>query len=399
MANGKQKRRANGDGWVYQSEGGWRYKLAVGVDPVSGKVRYRGGRASSHADATDKLRKLQAELLSGRLSMRTKGTLGTFLDEWVENAIKPNRANATYRQYRWIIDQHIIPHLGKKRIEDVRRLDIQKLIAVKATQVVQSRAKGGATSPDKLLSRSTLRLVRAILHTAFNDAIHDGLASVNPASHIELPKEVKKPPVSLKQDQARTFLQAAAQSDLPEFWHFLFMTGTRLAEASGLRWQDLDLTEGTARISGQLLRQGGELRYVPGTKTNRSRDLQLPKSLVDMLKDLRSKTLLQGNQDPEGLVFLNPYGRRLDPKFVRDRLHELCLRAEVPLISPHKARHTAATLALGATGDLHAVQKMLGHAQIALTANLYGHGTAEAQRRVANALGTILVRTMNGNGE
>jgi integrase len=54
-------------------------------------------------------------------------------------------------------------------------------------------------------------------------------------------------------------------------------------------------------------------------------------------------------------------------------------------------RRAAATLALGATGDLHAVQKMLGHAQISLTANLYGHGTAEAQKRVANALEQLMV--------
>lgn len=205
--------------------------------PFPWKVRYRDGRAGSHAEATDKLRKLQAELLSGRLTIRTKGTVASFLDEGVENAIKPNRANATYRQYRWIIDQRITLHLGKKRIEEVRRLDIQKLVAVKASQTVQSRAKEGGSKPDKELSRSTLRLIRAILHTAFKDATHDGLVSVNPASHIELPKEVKKAPVSLKQDQDQAFLRAAGESDMPEFWHFLFMTGTRLGEASGLRWQ------------------------------------------------------------------------------------------------------------------------------------------------------------------
>ncbi|GMV88480.1 MAG: hypothetical protein AMXMBFR81_14110 [Chthonomonas sp.] len=72
-------------------------------------------------------------------------------------------------------------------------------------------------------------------------------------------KEVKEPPVSLKREQARDLLRAAAMSDVPESWHFLFLTGTRLAEASGLRWKDLDLAAGTARIAGQLLRQNGEL--------------------------------------------------------------------------------------------------------------------------------------------
>lgn len=102
-----------------------------------------------------------------------------------------------------------------------------------------------------------------------------------------------------------------------------------------------------------------------------------------MLRDLRSRTLLEGTDDPDGLVFLNPYGRRLDPKFVRDRLRDLCKEAGVPTISPHKARHTAATLALGATGDLGAVQRMLGHAQISLTANFVRirHRRGPATRR------------------
>lgn len=386
MPKQSQKRRANGDGWVYQDGSQWRFKLAVAVDPASGKVQYRGGRASSHAEATEKLRKLQAELLAGRVAAPTKGTLAKFLDEWVENVIKPNRAESTYRQYRWLIDHHVIPHLGRKRIEDLRRPDVQRLISLKASQTVQSRSKDKVDAPGKKLSRSTLRLIRAVLHAAYEDAIRDNLASINPASHVELPREVKRAPVSLKEGEARKLLEAASKSDMPEFWLFLFMTGTRLAEASGLRWQDVDLAKGTARIEGQVLRVGGELKYIAGTKTNQIRDLQLADSLVESLRVLRSRALVENVQDPDGIVFLNPYGRRLDPKYVRDRLRELCIEANVPVISPHKARHTAATLALGATG----VQRMLGHSQISLTANLYGHGTAEAMKRVASALGDLL---------
>ena len=390
MAKNTQRRRSNGDGWVYQDGSQWRFKLAVGVDAVTGKVQYKGGRAASHAEATEKLRKLNAELLAGRVAAPTKGTLGKFLDSWVENAIKPNRAESTYRQYRWLIDYHIIPHLGKKRIEDVRRPDVQRLITLKASQTVQERSKTATGEQKAKLSRSTLRLIRAVLHSAYNDAIRDGMASINPAAFVELPREAKKSPVSLKEQEAQKLLVTAAKSDLAAFWLFLFITGARLAEASGLRWQDVDLSEGTASITGQLLRTEGELKFVPGTKTNQIRVLQLPPVLVERLKSLRSQAMVDGSQDPEGIVFLNPYGRRLDPKFVRDRLRDLCIEAKVPVISPHKARHTAATLALGATGDLHAVQKMLGHSQVALTANLYGHGTAAAQKRVAMALSEII---------
>ena len=390
MAKAAQNRRANGDGWVFQDGDSWRFKLAIGSDPVTGKVLYKGGRTRSHAEATERLRKLHSEVLTGRLAVPSKGSLGDYLDRWVEDVIRPNRADATYRQYRWLINDHIKPHLGKKNVEHLRRPDVQKLISLKATQVVQPRGKAKTQTVDHKLSRNTLRLIRAVLHAAYNDAIRDGFAFINPASHVELPREAKKPSVSLKVDEARKLLEAATNFEMSEFWLFLFLTGTRLAEATGVRWQDIDLSAGSVRIQGQLHRKDSRLQFISGTKTNQVRDLELSSALRECLKQLKARQLVEDVSDPDGIVFLNPYGRRLDHKYVRDRLADLCQKAGVPVISPHKARHTAATLALGATGDLHAVQKMLGHAQISLTADLYGHSTTDAQRRVANALSEII---------
>lgn len=72
----------------------------------------------------------------------------------------------------------------------------------------------------------------------------------------------------------------------------------------------------------------------------------------------------------------------VEPEVVRGFLAELCKDAKVNVISPHKVRHTAATLAQVATGDLHAVQKMLGHFQISLTASIYGYG----MRKIAGSV-------------
>lgn len=60
------------------------------------------------------------------------------------------------------------------------------------------------------------------------------------------------------------------------------------------------------------------------------------------------------------------------------------------MIAPHKGRHSAATLAHAATGDIHPIQKMLGHSQVSLTADLYGHSSSLAQKRVANALEELI---------
>ncbi len=99
---------------------------------------------------------------------------------------------------------------------------------------------------------------------------------------------------------------------------------------------------------------------------------------------------MESVQDPDGIVFLNSFGRRIDPKYARDRLLELCQAAKVPPISPHQLRHTCATFLLAETGDLHAVQKVLGHSLVALTAKLYGHATAETLRSVVNVMEKLL---------
>ncbi len=382
-------RRANGDGWLFKDGDGYRVKLAVGIDPATGKTKYRSARAKTHEEARKALRAMQAELQKGRLVPAIKGNLSTYLEKWLEQHVRPNLSPNTHRQYFWLVKQHIVPILGTKRIEDIKRSDVKNLIALKATQGVTPR--GPNSEPDeKLLSRSTLRLIRAVLHAAFEDAIQEGLISINPASKVELPKAPAKEAVFLRPEEASRLFRAALDDDLAEFWMFMLSTGTRIGEATGIRWQDLDLKQETVTIRGQLQRINGQLQYRGTTKTNQVRNLVLTKDLVERLRQLQGSALIHGIQDPEGIVFLNPEGRRLDPKYVRNKLMRLCKQAGVPPVSPHKLRHTAATLALAETGDLHAVQKMLGHSQIALTANTYGHSVHESQKRVSSALERVL---------
>lgn len=170
----------------------------------------------------------------------------------------------------------------------------------------------------------------------------------------------------------------------------MLSTGTRLGEARGIRWEDLDLDtknpetgepEPLVRIRGQLQRIGGKLTYRATTKTHQDRVLPLPATMGRELRAIAAQQMVDGIADPDGIVFLNPEGRRLDEKYVSDRLKAACVEAGIKPISPHKLRHTSATLALAESGgDLHAVQKMLGHQQSRLTADLYGHATPERLR-------------------
>lgn len=211
--------------------------------------------------------------------------------------------------------------------------------------------------------------------------------------HVEVPAASKRPAEFLKPKDAASLWRALAGTELELALRFMLATGTRVGEATGVRWQDLDLEGCRVHIRGQMQRLDGKLQYRATTKTNQDRVLPIPPALAQSLGVLRAERLVdEDTQDPDGIVFLNADGRRLDPKYVSVRLKEACVAAGVPSVSPHKLRHTAATLAVMETGDLHGTQKFLGHNQGRLTSDQYAHATAEGLRSTSDAIDRVLNR-------
>lgn len=389
MANG---RRDNKTGAIYPDGKGYRAQIQTGTDTKSGKPIYRKVRAKTHAEAVTALQELQRLHSQGVLPVTSAGTLGGYLTLWLEN-VKANRAPKTYQQYRWVCKYHILPTLGKKPLQKVTRQDVQALIrSLTGIEAIQRSKRPDAAS--KAIGRRTLELVRAVLRAAYNEARKDGLAGHNPAEHIDLPRAPKKQVEFLTPEQSGLLIAELAGSPIEMLTKFLLVTGARIGEARGIRWQDVDLLNRRVRIAGQLQREGGKLTYRPTTKTHQDRILPIPTWMADEFQALKGSQMVEGIEDPDGIVFLNPEGRRMDDRWYSRQLSAACERAKVPIVSPHKLRHTAATAAMWETGDLHAVQKMLGHQQVALTANLYGHATAESLRPMMEKLG----RTIAPNG-
>ena len=382
----KAGRRDSKTGSIYRDGDGYRAQVVVGYSPKTGGPLYKRVRTKSHAEAVEAVKRLLSDVQHGRTGQSSGLTLEGYSSSWLAERVKPLRRPSTYRQYEWILREHVWPTLGKKKLDKISRGDIQKLIVAKASQapIVGGKQAGGS------LSRSTLRVIRAVLHALFEDALREQVAFTNPAEYVELPQEPKKAREFLDPDQAKALSLAAKSSQLPELLEFLLKTGTRIGEAVGIRWQDVDQERCTARICGQLQRIGGKMIRQESTKTNQIRLLPLSAEQIAGLLVMREKFQGYGWEDPDDLVFLNPYGRRCDPRYVADELKRVCRAAGVPEVSPHKLRHTAATLAVYATGDMHAVQKMLGHSQQSLTTDLYGHATAETLRPIADALGKLL---------
>ncbi|MEM7080802.1 MAG: site-specific tyrosine recombinase/integron integrase [Pseudomonadota bacterium] len=222
----------------------------------------------------------------------------------------------------------------------------------------------GILRRDGLSARSIQRAVSAV-RSLFDFAIASKHLSANPATHVRTPKAKSKLPNVLDTDQAaRLFAspetdaeatQAPLEARDTAILELFYGAGLRLAELVGMNVRDLDLQRGQARVLGK----GNKERYAP-----------LGRYCVDALS---SWLHLHPQPEPDMPLFTGRGSNRISPRTVQQRLKQ---RAERQLadrkLHPHMLRHSFATHMLESSGDLRAIQELLGHADIATT-QIYTH--------------------------
>jgi integrase/recombinase XerC len=207
-------------------------------------------------------------------------------------------------------------------------------------------------------TRSIQRALSAL--RAFLDFLmRQGVVQDNPARGIRAPKTRRKLPATLDTDQAAqlfadTPASAPALRDRAMV-ELLYGSGLRLSELVGLDVADLDLTEGFVRVLGK----GRKRRQVP-----------LGSKCIDALRVWLG---MRGAHEPFAPLFTGRGGARISARTVQNRLKRLgVVQLGTDALHPHMLRHSFASHLLESSGDLRAVQEMLGHADIATT-QIYTH--------------------------
>ncbi len=195
---------------------------------------------------------------------------------------------------------------------------------------------------------------------------HEGLAA-NPARAVRAPRASRRLPEPLDPDQMSRLLGstgAPQPDDILELrdqalLELMYSSGLRLAEVTGLDLADLDLDEGLVRVTGK----GNRERVVPvGAPARRA--------LAGWLS--RRAELAATGGDNQAL-FLSRRGGRLSRESIRQRLRRRALQQQVDgRVHPHGMRHAFASHLLESSGDLRAIQELLGHADIGTT-QIYTH--------------------------
>ena len=189
---------------------------------------------------------------------------------------------------------------------------------------------------------------------------------------------------TLPVEQLASFLREAKDSGVFEMYYTELATGLRRGELLGLKWEDLDLQQGTLRVQRQVSRINGKVVEAPLKTKNSYRSISLGADAVEILKEQRKKC----GSSP--YVFPSPTGGPISPDSVIQMLHRVLKRAGLPKVRFHDLRHTFATVALQNGVDIKTVSGMLGHYSAGFTLDTYAHVTTQAQREAAKTMGSVL---------
>ena len=208
--------------------------------------------------------------------------------------------------------------------------------------------------------KSLQRLLSAV-RSLYRWMLREGLAEHNPATPVRAPKSPRHLPATIDADSIGQLLDIPCDTPLAirdkAIMELFYSSGLRLSELAELRWEQLDLASGMVTVTGK----GNRTRMVPVGRI-------ASKALLEWRKN--SGEFTSFNQP---FVFVSQRGTPIATRTIQARIRYWAKRQGIPQnIYPHLLRHSFASHMLESSGDLRAVQELLGHADISTT-QIYTH--------------------------
>lgn len=203
-----------------------------------------------------------------------------------------------------------------------------------------------------------------------------GLVKTNPLSDVRAPKRAKPLPKALSVENAISLVESANQEAIQNdsflrardraIVELLYSSGLRLSELLGIDLTPVDTKEYSS--AGWVDFEAGEVMVLG--KGKKRRTVPVGTAAINALREwitVRSDYVKKQQEGPQPL-FINKQGKRVSARTIQKHLAELAIKAGLPThVHPHMLRHSFASHVLQSSGDLRAVQEMLGHASITST--------------------------------
>lgn len=376
------KRRGSGEGSIYRRASDGRWVASVDLGSVGGKRRRRPVYGKTRKEVAEKLKALHRQQQDGTLQAASKLTVGGYLLDWLESA-KARRRATTIEVYTRIINTHIIPRIGKIRVQQLTADDVDAMVAAIMAE--------GHTP--------TAQQARLILNRALKDGIRRKKLTSNPVSATEPPSHTPRPAYELTDDEARRLHAACAGERFGIAVLLGLLLGLRRGEITGLKWSDIDWAAQTIAIQRTGRRVGKERATTPPKTKNSIRTLPLTSDLIAALRTHQQQQAeelaLKGLTNDGDFILVSQNATMYDTANYLHAFRQILKRATLAeTIRPHDLRHSAATIMIMNGTDPRTAANILGHASAKLTLDIYARaqGRLKERRDAIETMRDVLTR-------
>ena len=381
---GKRTRQKNGTGsFKHRKDGKVEYRvyLGIGADGKPWRPSFYGDTEAEALQAYQEWLKKSSDAPIERVH-----TVKEWAEKWLELYKRDKISYKSFKNYELYVDKHIIPAIGKLRLEAVRPAHIAQLY----------RAK-------KDMSASALRHIQIALNGIFETAIENRFCSENPVTKVDLPEKtkIKRTPKAFTVSEITKIINFAPQHKSGNLVLALLHTAMRMGEMSALTWSNvhadqsyIEITQTVEEVENddkEVIIVGGKEKHkkkyaikdIP--KGNKDRIFvltpdgaeffqSLPETETYVFPSLSGDFMTPNQFREQYLQFFKALNKQLDAdkvKYLKEhpdaKAKELEQFEHVRSLSPHKCRHTYATHSIRSGINMRILQEQLGHQQVTTT--------------------------------
>ncbi|MFD1403876.1 tyrosine-type recombinase/integrase [Robinsoniella peoriensis] len=359
-----------GENIYKRKDGRWEGRYVIGRKP-NDRTAFSYIYGKTYTEVKKKLEICKADRTLAKTIDRSEeiyrdGSIGAWLEFWLEAVIKPEVKYSTYAVYRGQVERHILPSAGKIKLKNMNN---------KTMEIVYNAIL------DKNITTATAQNICKRFMAALCSARDRKLISGLPLLPYKKKKYKRKKPRFMTLNEQKRIEEKLDDKKSKDLAVLLALySGSRVGECCGYTWQDFDPLTGGIHVSHSIQRvslyhqqkQKTKLLLTETKSDSSRRFIPLPRFLVKILVQFKKDNQALGSD------YIFGAGRKaMDPRVLQYHLTRVTESIGLQGIHFHTLRHTFATRFIEKNGDIQALKEILGHSSAKITLEWYGHSTKQ----------------------